>query len=62
MVLVPKLMRSNTETLLYMQDSYDHVQQCRWHIKPLQAFMEQLLEWETQVHGKTLTNIAQLEY
>ena len=62
MVLVPKLMRSDSETLLYMQDSYDHVRRCRRHIKPLQAFMEQLLEWETQVHCKTLTNIAQLEY
>ena len=48
--------------VLYMQDSYDHVQRCRLHIKPLQMFMEQLLEWETQVHGKTLTKIAQLEY
>ena len=45
-----------------MQDSYDHVRRCRLHIKPLQTFMEQLLEWETQVHGKTLTKVAQLEY
>jgi len=55
-------MRPCSSFVIPVQESYEHVKQCRRHIKPLQAFMEQLSNWETQVHGKTLTNLTHLQH
>ena len=54
-----KLTRCNAHCVS-MQATLKYVLSCRRHVRPLMAFLEQLVKWEDQVLGETFTNIANL--
>ncbi|XP_070572447.1 serine/threonine/tyrosine-interacting-like protein 1 [Ptychodera flava] len=45
-----------------LEDAYRHVEDCKPTIRPNRAFIEQLSQWEKEIHEETLTDISDPNY
>ncbi|KFZ46640.1 Serine/threonine/tyrosine-interacting-like 1, partial [Antrostomus carolinensis] len=62
--------RSSTVTMAYLMYScgfslkraWDYVLQCKTNMRPHRGFVKQLSDWETQIHGTTITDISEPNY
>ncbi|NWI22859.1 STYL1 protein, partial [Sula dactylatra] len=62
--------RSSTVTMAYLMHScqfslkraWDYVLKCKTNMRPHRGFVKQLSDWETQIYGTTITDIAEPNY
>ncbi|XP_055861615.1 serine/threonine/tyrosine-interacting-like protein 1 isoform X1 [Biomphalaria glabrata] len=45
-----------------LQEAYSHMKKCNEAIKPNQSFMEQLSQWEEEIHGSKITDLESINY
>ncbi|XP_071620932.1 serine/threonine/tyrosine-interacting-like protein 1 isoform X1 [Heliangelus exortis] len=62
--------RSSTVTMAYLMHSkqfslkkaWNYVLKCKTNMRPHRGFVKQLSEWETKIHGTTITDISEPHY
>uniref|UniRef100_A0A8D0GMD1 Serine/threonine/tyrosine interacting like 1 n=1 Tax=Sphenodon punctatus TaxID=8508 RepID=A0A8D0GMD1_SPHPU len=46
----------------YFQRAWNHVQKCKTNMRPNRGFVQQLSDWEIQIHGSAITDISEPYY